>query len=71
MPKKKIQPTGMARRYELAWTKLFYEQEEWVQKTIIDEPFGRHAGDLAHQVAHLAEGDDNPILITSGEAPTE
>ena len=58
--------------------KLFYECKPFAQKLIIEEPFGRHATDLAHQVAMLAEGinpntgqpDDEyaqPILAPSGQ----
>ena len=72
MPKKnKAKPTGMAHRYELAWTKLFYEKAPFVQKEIIDDPHGRRAADLAHETARLAERDNKPILITSGEAPID
>jgi hypothetical protein len=68
MPKK-IQPTGMAHRYELAWTKLFYEKSQFIQADIIEDPLGKHAAALAHEVAKLAEVNNNPILITTGEAP--
>ena len=71
-------PTGMAHRYEQAWNKLFYECKPYAQRLIIEEPFGRHATDLAHQVAMMAEGinpntgqpDDEiaqPILAPSGQ----
>ena len=45
----------MARRYEAAWNQLFYEQSEWLQQTVIEEPNGRHAGELARDAARLAE----------------
>ena len=45
----------MARRYEAAWYQLFYEQSEWLQVTVIEEPHGRHAGELARDAAMLAE----------------
>ena len=78
MSKDKPLPTGMAYRYEQAWNKLFYECKPFAQKCIIDEPFGRHAAELAHRVAMLAEGinshtgqpDDSyskPILAPSGQ----
>ena len=70
MPKK-IQPTGMAHRYELAWTKLFYEKAPFIQAEIIEDPLGRRAAELAKEVARLAETNNNPILITTGEAPIE
>jgi hypothetical protein len=46
-----------AYRYRCAWNHLFNEASEWIQKTIIDEPTGRHAKDLAHEVAMLAESN--------------
>ena len=49
------EPTGMAYRYEKAWTKCFYDLSEWQQKNIIEDPFGRCADDLAHEAAMLAE----------------
>ena len=52
----------MARRYEQAWNKLFYERSEWIQKVVIDDPFSRYAQKLAHDAAMLAERDDEPIL---------
>ena len=52
----------MAKRYEQAWNKLFYEQSDWIQKTIIDEPFGRYADNLAKDAARLAEKNNEPIL---------
>ena len=45
----------MARRYEAAWNKTFYERPDYVQKIVIEEPHGRHAGELAREAAHLAE----------------
>jgi len=45
----------MARRYEAAWNQLFYEQSDWLQQTVIEEPHGRHAGELASQAAGMAE----------------
>tara|TARA_B100000519_G_scaffold178104_1_gene168176 strand:- start:214 stop:429 length:216 start_codon:yes stop_codon:yes gene_type:complete len=71
MPKKKAKPTGMAHRYELTWTKLFYQKAPFIQEDIINNPHGRYAADLAHETVRLAEKDNNPILITSGEAPTD
>tara|TARA_Y100000588_G_C13939548_1_gene789410 strand:- start:433 stop:624 length:192 start_codon:yes stop_codon:yes gene_type:complete len=45
----------MARRYEAAWNKLFYELPDWKQKFVIEEPNSRHAGELARDAARLAE----------------
>jgi len=56
----------MAQRYEAAWHKLFYESPRWLQATIIEEPDGRHAKDLAHESAILAEQDNNEITVPTG-----
>ena len=48
--------------YERAWNKLFDKKPKCIQNSIIEEPHGREATDLAHEVAKLAEGwdyDDN------------
>ena len=45
----------MARRYEAAWNQLFYEQTDFRQECVIQNPHGRHAGELAAEAAHLAE----------------
>ena len=45
----------IARRYEAAWNQLFYQCPEWRQEIIIEEPHGRHAGELAGLAARLAE----------------
>ena len=45
----------MARRYEAAWNQTFYERESWEQRIIIEEPHGRHAGELARDAVKLAE----------------
>ena len=45
----------MARRYEEARNKTFYERPAHVQKIVIEEPHGRHAGELAKDAARLAE----------------
>ena len=56
--------TKMAQRYEAAWHKLYYELPRWEQQAIIEEPYGRHANDLSHQTAILAEINNEPILVT-------
>jgi hypothetical protein len=56
--------TKMAQRYEAAWHKLYYELPRYSQQAIIEEPHGRHAADLAHQAAILAEANNKPILVT-------
>ena len=45
----------MAKKYEAAWNQLFYEEPEWRQRAIIEEPNGRHAGELAALTMRLAE----------------
>jgi tRNA A37 N6-isopentenylltransferase MiaA len=47
----------LAYRYKCAWNHLFKESKEWLQKTIIAEPDGRHAKDLIQEVAKLAESN--------------
>lgn len=48
-------PTGMAYKYEVAYTQLFDMEKNWRREIIIDEPTGRHAGDLARMSCILAE----------------
>ena len=57
-----IMSKNMAKRYEQAWNKLFYERSKWIQKQIISEPFDQYAKTLAHDAAVLAERDNEPIL---------
>ena len=45
----------MSALYEKAWNKLFDKKPPGIQKEIIDNPHGRSANDLAHEVAKLAE----------------
>ena len=47
--------TKLAKKYEAAWNQLFYEEPEWKQQIIIEEPHGRHAGELAGLTMRLAE----------------
>lgn len=48
----------LAQRYEKAWHKVFYQSSRWVQSAVTEEPFGRHAGDLAREAARLAESGE-------------
>ena len=50
--------TPMSALYEKAWNKLFFKKPKCMQECIIEEPHGREANDLAHEVAKLAEGWD-------------
>ena len=47
----------LAHRYECAWHECFYQLSEWQQKSIINDPHGHLAADLAKNSAHLAETD--------------
>ena len=47
----------LATRYRQAWDYLYAEASDWIKNVIIDEPTGRHAKDLAHEVAKLAESN--------------
>ena len=47
----------MAQRYEKAWHKVFYNSPRWIQEAVINEPYGRHSDDLAHEAALLAESN--------------
>ena len=47
----------LAYRYKCAWNHLYNETPDWIKKTIIEEPHGRHAKDLAKEVAKLAESN--------------
>ena len=48
-------PTGMAFKYETAYSQLWAAEPEWLKSIIIDDPLGRHSKVLAHQAAILAE----------------
>ena len=51
----KIKRSELGLKYEKIWHKLYYELPRWSQQAIIEEPFGRHASDLAQRVAQEAE----------------
>tara|TARA_R100000808_G_scaffold24743_1_gene57984 strand:+ start:1384 stop:1590 length:207 start_codon:yes stop_codon:yes gene_type:complete len=61
--KKKIkldkEQVRMAQRYEKAWHKLYYQLPRWKQEEVINEPDGRIARELAHEVATLAESNQD------------
>jgi len=59
----------MSKRYEAAWNQLFYEEPEWRQGLIIEEPHGRHAGKLASLAARLAEAGKLTELERSHPKP--
>lgn len=54
-----VETMELAQRYEKAWHKLFYQQARWLQETIIEEPHGRHATDLAHEVSRYVDTDED------------
>jgi hypothetical protein len=45
----------IAHEYEKAWHKLFFALPRWKQDAIVIEPHGRHADELAHEVAITVE----------------
>ena len=40
----------LARRYEIAWHKFYYELPRFKQEDVVNEPDGRAANELAHAV---------------------
>lgn len=46
-----------AQRYEAAWEHCYNLAPHWIQETVIEEAFGRHAKGIAHDAAILAESD--------------
>jgi len=58
-PKLNKEVLALAKRYEEIWHKEFYKLSRFKQECIIDEPTGRHAGDLAKEVARIAESEEN------------
>jgi hypothetical protein len=54
-PQNNVLPTGMAYKYEVAYTQLFDMEKDWRRAIIIDEPTSRHGALLAHMAAILAE----------------
>jgi hypothetical protein len=46
-----------SQRYEKAWHACYYQSARWLQTVVIEEPHGRHANELAHDAAILAESD--------------
>jgi len=72
-PKKKIKKNKyeldkaglkLAQRYEMAWHKLFYSKNRWIQEEIINEPHGRHANEFAKEVRRMAENDSIDIEVS-------
>ena len=47
----------LAQRYEAAWHKCYYDAPRWIQSVVIEEPHGRHANEIAHEAALLAENN--------------
>ena len=44
-----------ARLYKKAWDQLFAKRPPFAQREIIDDPQGRRASELAHEVSKLVE----------------
>ena len=65
-PKMNEEHQQLARRYEMAWYKLFYDAPHWKQKVIIEEPHDRIANDLARETRKLAES--NRVIEVVGKA---
>jgi hypothetical protein len=63
MSKKTKSSNLLAKKYEAAWHKLFYELPTWKQAVIIEEPHGRYADELAHEAAVLAESSVDLDLL--------
>ena len=51
----KIKSTKLALQYEKKWHKLYYQLPRWSQQAIVEEPFGRHASEVAKMGADEAE----------------
>jgi hypothetical protein len=51
----KVKLSTLALKYEKIWHKQFYTLSRWEQEAIIEEPYGRHASELARMVAEEAE----------------
>jgi hypothetical protein len=49
-----------AKKYEQAWHKLYSKLPLWKRRDLVNNPSGRIATELAHEVALLAEVDDAP-----------
>ena len=55
--KKKVNEEQLhaARLYKKAWDQLFAKRPPFAQREIIDDPQGRRASELAHEVSKLVE----------------
>ena len=55
--KKKVNEEQLhaARLYKKAWDQLFDKRPPFAQREIIDDPQGRRASELAHEVSKLVE----------------
>ena len=47
----------LALRYEAAWKTVFGAADPWKRRVIDEEPSGRHAKELYHEAAMLAESE--------------
>ena len=57
LSKKKVNEEQLhaARLYKKAWDQLFDKRPPFAQREIIDDPQGRRASELAHEVSKLVE----------------
>ena len=55
--KKKVNEEQLhaARLYKKAWDQLFAKRPPFAQREIIDDPKGRRASEMAHEVSKLVE----------------
>ena len=47
----------MALKYEAAWKKIYSDTNGWKRAVVKEEPSGRHARELYHEVVTLAESE--------------
>ena len=54
-----VETMEVARRYEKAWHKFYYELPRWRQEEVVNEPEGRSAAELAHKVRVYVDTDED------------
>ena len=59
-----------AARYEAAWHECFWQKKEYYQVSVIEEPHGRHATELATDTRRLAENENWTPKKNYQEIPT-
>lgn len=58
--------TKLSKSYEAMWHKFFYALPQWKKDAIINDPLGRYADELAHEVALDVERKSEDQLVPSG-----